>query len=120
MKKASKKKATSVASPHEKNVELKSLARRLRGTGLAGTHEGRHDDYLVLDGPSSINPYQATAQFESEIGERGEISDGSGWHQGEFDFSIEGAQLKPGPVALSTKSLPGRRVEIGDFSLVGF
>src|SRR6266516_6213557 len=104
MKKASKKKATSVASPHEKNVELKSLPARVCRSGLAGTPDGP-DDNLVLDGPTSIKPYQATAQFASESGEGGEISDGSGWHQGEFDFPTEGAaQLKPGPMALPTDS----------------
>ena len=72
MKKASKKKATSVASPHEKNLELKSLPARVCRSGLAGTPDGP-DDNLVLDGPTSIKPYQVTAQFASEIGERGEI-----------------------------------------------
>ena len=82
--------------------------------------EGRQDDDLVLDGPTSIMPYQAIAQFASEIGERGITSGGSGWHQSEFDFSTEGAQLKPGPMGLPTDSEPGRGVEIEYFSLVGF
>ena len=93
---------------------------KMNGANLKQS-EGRQHDELVLDGPSSVEPYHAVAQFASEIGERGITSGGSGWHQSEFDFSNAGAQqLRSGPIALPTDSEPGRGVEIEYFSLVGF